>query len=270
MKPLKTLKLGVIAGVAVALCSLAAADAPAPGLHTYSGGFSLALKLCSELHESLPEKFGTQIDDQPIILEPNDAPILTPVTTTAENKVERQVCMSAGFIDLINHLAHAKAVDNLEHGFFDRYVENLSRFGGTNVMAPDIVDARFWTDDVINDQMSYFNQMLGLAMAINLSHQYLGHFTKYSAQLNGPTTHRVPINDLLTPDEWAATLRAGTLNALQCALSTDADRSLFEAVAKLPKRPAWLDYFVPPNTDLKKLAKQLARWEDDFFHDRFK
>ena len=48
------------------------------------------------------------------------------------------------------------------------------------------MDGRYWTDNVINDQMSYFNQMVGFMMAINLSHHYLGHYAKYAPKMIGP------------------------------------------------------------------------------------
>jgi hypothetical protein len=33
----------------------------------------------------------------------------------------------------------------------------------------------------------------------------------------------------------------------------------------MPKRPAWTAFIVPPAIDLKKLNKQLKKYEDDFF-----
>jgi hypothetical protein len=78
----------------------------------------------------------------------------------------------------------------------------------------------------------------------------------------------VPINLLLAPAEWDASVKAATLNALNCALGTDGPKALFEAIDKMPNRPAWTAFMVPPATDLKKLNKQLKKYEDDFFHGR--
>jgi hypothetical protein len=238
---------------------------------SYQSGFSVALKLGGELFESLPPKFGKQIDPQAIALQPQDLPVVMPIITSDENKVARQVSVSAGFIDLANHICHAKAVDRIQPGFFDKYVKNLAReaAGNPSAIPPNIVDARYWSDDVINDQLSYFNQMMGFMMAINLAHHYLGHFAKYSAKMAG-SEQAAPINNFLTRAEWEVSVKAAVIDALDCALATDGPRALFEAIDRMPVRPAWAAYIIPAGVDIKKLNKQLARYEDDFFHGRLK
>ena len=238
---------------------------------SYQTGFSVVLKLGGELSESLPTKFGSQIDAQSIALQPQDSPVVTPIATTEENKIVRQVAMSAGFIDLVNHICHAKAVDHIQPGFFDQYIKNLVEGTAGGLMQPPrIVDARYWTDDVINDQMSYFNQMIGFTMAINLSHHYLGHYTKYSSQMVSAGNKLTAINELLTPAEWEVSVRAAAVNSLDCALATDGCRALFDAIDKMPNRPAWAAYVVPSHTDIKKLNKELVHYEELFFRGQLK
>jgi hypothetical protein len=237
----------------------------------YQSGFGIALKLGGDLSESLPAKFGDQIDPQAIALQPQESPVVTPIVTTEDNRILRQVTLSAGFIDLLNHICHAKAVDHIQPGFFDQYIKNLSREAGDGtVQPPTIVNPRYWTDDVINDQMSYFNQMVGFIMAINLSHHYLGHYDKYSSKMIGPGDKLTPINEFLTPAEWDVTVRAAAVNSLDCALATDGSRALFDAIDKMPSRPAWADYVIPPHVDIKKLNKQLVCYEKDFFRGQLK
>jgi hypothetical protein len=239
---------------------------------SYQSGFTIVLKLGGELSESLSAKFGNQIDPQAIALQPQDSPVVTPIVTTEDNRVRRQVALSAGFIDLLNHICHAKAVDHIQPGFFDQYVKNLAREtrAAPSAPPPSIVDPRYWSDDVINDQLSYFNQMIGFMMAINLSHHYLGHYAKYYSRMIGPVDTLAPINNFLTPAEWDVSVRAAVINALNCALATDGSRALFEAIDRMPIRPAWAVYVIPPQVDIKKLNIQLARYEDDFFHGRLK
>ena len=43
-------------------------------------------------------------------------------------------------------------------------------------------------------------------------------------------------------------------------------KALFAAIDKMPHRPAWTAYLVPQNIDIKRLNKQLAKYEVDFFH----
>lgn len=240
--------------------------------HAYPSGFSLAMRLGGDLHDALPQKFFDQLDAQAIALQPLNVPLIAPVAVTADNRVQRQVEMSAGFIDLVNHLCHAKAIDRVRKGFFDQYVSNLSQtcLAHPDSAAPPIDEPAYWTADILNDETSYFNQMIGMMMAINMAHHYLGHYAKYSSKLIGPGAKILPINDFLTPAEWDTAVKAGALDALNCALSTDGLRVIFEAIDKMPVRPAWAAYIAPAGIDLKKLNKELARYEEDFFHGRIK
>ena len=243
--------------------ALAAAGAPA---HVYGSGFSQARKLGGDLYETLDPKYQKSIYPEPIKVEPMEAPVIVPSEGADESKSLREVKVSVGFIDLVNHIAHAKAIDRIQPGYFQQYILNLSRAADNDAPPepPNMVDNRYWTDDVMNDQASYFNQIIGMTMALNLSHHYLGHYTKFSSQMLAGKL--VPINNLLAPAEWDASVKAATLNALNCALGTDGPKALFEAIDKMPKRPAWTAFIVPPATDLKKLNKQLKKYEDDFFH----
>jgi len=255
--------------IALAVAFGASADAPGPGpAHSYSSGYSEAQKIVEGLYEALPPKFSAQVSAQPLTMQPQDAPIIAPVVITDESKTQCEVSISAGFIGLMNHIAHAKAIDHVQPGFFDAYVKILSSAG--KVGAPDMVDAKFWTDDVLNDQISYFNQMVSMLVAINLSHHYLGHYAHYADKLANPENKAVPINEALTPAEWEVSVKAGVHNSLDCALATEGVRALFEAIDKMPQRPGWTVYIVPQYADLKKLNKQLDRWEYDFFHGKFK
>jgi hypothetical protein len=263
-QPTREMKTKCVAVFLAVAFSALADDAP----HAYPSGFTVALQRGSDLYDALPAKFGDQLAAQPVALQPLDIPQITPITSVEENKVLRQVSISAGFIDLVNHLSHARAVDHVQPGFFDQYVQNLGRVAGEdfNVPCPSIVDARFWTDDVMNDQASYFNQMAGLLMAINFSHHYLGHYAKYSPRMAGAGNKTMPINGLLTPAEWEVSVKAGATDALNCALATEGAKALFEAIDKLPARPAWTEAFVPRSVDLQKLNKELSRYETDFYH----
>ena len=238
----------------------------------YTPSFSMAMKLGGDLHDALPQQYFDKLDALPIALQPQDLPLICPVAVNADNRLQCQVELSAGFIDLVNRLCHAKAIDKIQHGFFDQYVANLARLSAADPAAPPppIVEARYWNEDILNDQLGSFNQMMGMMMAINMSHHYLGHYTKYGAKLTGPGNKLLPINDFLTPSEWEESVKAGALDALNCALSTEGLRVIFEALDKMPVRPAWADYIAPPKTDFKSLNRALAKYEDDFFHGRIK
>jgi hypothetical protein len=242
---------------------LPASGAPEAAGHVYDGGVSQARQVGSDLYQTLDATCKKNLYSQPVQVEPMKAPLILPSEGGDATKPLRMVRVSAGFIDLLNHIAHAKAIDRIQPGYFQQYVLDLSRMAGTDTL-PEMVDNRYWTADVMNDQAGYFNQMIGLTVAISLSHHYLGHYTEFSSKtLAGKL---VPINDLLAPSEWDASLKAATINAMDCALATDGPQALFEAIDKMPARPAWADFIVPPATDLKKLNKQLKDYENAYFN----
>jgi len=59
------------------------------------------------------------------------------------------------------------------------------------------------------------------------------------------------------------------VNSLSCALATSGVQALFEAIDRMPRRPAWAGYIVPSFADLKDLNKELGSYEDGFYHGKF-
>jgi len=253
-------------GLAVVMSALAAAGAEP--LHTYGSGFPQARKLGNDLYETLDPKYQKSIYPEPIQVEQMEEPVIVPSEGADENKSLREVKISVGFIVLMNHIAHAKAIDRIQPGYFRQYVQTLAReIGGDGPPAPpDMDDNRYWTIPVMNEQAGYFNQMMGMTLAVNMSHHYLGHYNQYASLMMAGKL--VPINNLIAPESWQASVKAASLNCLNCALGLDGAKALFEAIDQMPSRPGWTACFVPPNTDLKKLAAQLTRYEDSYFHGR--
>jgi hypothetical protein len=232
--------------------------------HVYPSGVKAAVQIGRDLYDSLDVKYRNKLQEPPVYAVPLGIPQVSTIARMNETKALGQVSISVGFVDLINRIAHAKAIDRTQPGYFDQYMNTLAGESGNPPVAPEIVEDRYWTDDILNDQVSYFNQMMSMTMAINLSHHYLGRFNKYAGQLQA--TREVPINNFLTSSEWESGVRAAAVNSLNCAFGTEGAKALFDAIGKMPHRPAWTAYIVPEKTDTKKLNKELARYEVDFFH----
>jgi hypothetical protein len=234
--------------------------------HAYPSGVSVALQIGNDLYDSLDAKYRQKLEAHPLCTMETNAPYMALITTNDANRNLCQISISVGFVDLINHIAHAKAIDKAQPGFFDQYMNGLASMDATTnpPVAPAITADQYWTDDVMNDQASYFNQIMGMTVAINLSHQYLGRFQKYSDRMQGDKC--VALNNFLTPSEWDSGVRAAAVNSLNCAFGTEGSKAVFEAIGKMQHRPAWTAYMVPQNTDIKRLNKQLAKYEVDFFH----
>jgi hypothetical protein len=106
--------------------------------------------------------------------------------------------------------------------------------------------------------------MFSMTLAINLSHLYLNHCSKYASQISSDTPQ--PINNALAPREWEDTVKCAASNSLDCALATEGIKTLFECIDEMPHRPAWAAYVVPENVNIKKVNHELWRYEYDFFH----
>jgi hypothetical protein len=233
--------------------------------HNYSSGLQVALQIEDDLYNSLDAKYRSRLQAERAAKAALEAQAKAVVEKNDKNKSLYEASVSAGFVDLINHIAHAKAIDRIQPGYFDQYMSGLARetANGDPPQAPNIAEDRYWNDRVMTDQASYFNQMMGMTMAINLSHRYLGRFDEYAGMMQPGKL--VPINNLLTPGEWDKGVRAAAVNSLNCALGTEGAKALFDAIDKMPRRPAWTAYFVPQNIDIKRLNKQLGKYEVAFF-----
>ncbi len=235
----------------------------------YKTGFAANIKLGIELYKTLKPKYKEFVHIQPITLEDSPMPFVRPVEEPGEEPAhpERMVFISSGFVDLMNNVAHAKAIDKLEKGFFEKYLLLLSKETGETALAelPKLEDKRFWSEDMMNEQLSNFNQMVGMVVAIKLSHHYLGHFKKYGDRLKSSDNKVVPINTLLTLAEWEESLKAGSINALNCGFGIDGVKALFDSIEKMPQRPPWTLSFLPADAQVKKIKKSLEKTERDFF-----
>lgn len=225
------------------------------------------------LFRALPESFRNQVHFQPVNVEPDPLPFLRPEEVQYPDLPQpvRRVVVSAGFADLMNYVAHAKAIDNVRRGFFVEFVQTLAKHSGQEPLPEPagLSAAEYWTDPVLNEQESNFNQMTGILLAVELSHHYLGHYTKYAARLTpAEGAAPPPINTLLAPGEWDLALKAGTLNALEAGYAVEGVLALFEAIDKMPVKPAWTRYFVPADFKFAKVRRELKRYEENFFAGR--
>jgi hypothetical protein len=233
------------------------------------GGFTSMVLMGKELFKALSPKAKSELHFQPVNLDSDAMPFVRTEELQLPDMARpmRMVFISVGFVELVNYVAHAKAIDKIEKGFFLRYVLSLAAEAGDRDLKelPKITNPAYWTEGMMNEQESNFNQMVGILLAIELSHHYLGHFQKYAAQLKGPDDTFVPINGLLTPAEWENSVKAGARNALQCGYGVDGVIALYEAIEKMPQRPPWTTYFLPPGVKVARLKRDLKRIEDNFF-----
>jgi hypothetical protein len=196
--------LGAITAMTLALTSSSFAQPNSPDGLTYKTGYSAMMKLGRSLYDQLDDKGKEVISAQPISMDVDMTPFCRMMfypDADAGGKPLRGVWISAGFIDLVNHLAHAKAIDKIEKGYFLKYVLLLAQESGEKEMKPlpNDENPKYWTENMLNEQQSNFNSIVGIITGIKLAHHTLGHFDKYKAQiLEKDGKPGTPINELLT------------------------------------------------------------------------
>lgn len=252
---------------AALLAPLIPAQDDSSDLLTYKTSFPTIKTLGRDLQRALKPEYREVIFEQPISIEIDDVPSVRLEELPDDPKPLPQVVISQGFIDLINRVAHAKAIDKIEKGYFQKYILSLEEESGEHELKPlpNDTDKRYWSAEMINEQFSNFNSIVGTMVGIKLAHHYLGHYKKYRSKLVGADGKPVPINNLLTSKEWDDALRLGVKNSLNAGCTIEGVLPFFECFDKMPKRPAWTAFFVPDNVKYKETKKLLEKIQKDFF-----
>src|SRR6478609_9660706 len=116
---------------ALSVCALAQGDG-----HTYKTGYPAIMKLGRDIYAALKPPYKDVINPQPIAIETEATPFVRVASFPDEPKPMREVLISAGFIDLVNNVAHAKAIDRKEKGYFAKYIDLLAQESGTHMLSP--------------------------------------------------------------------------------------------------------------------------------------
>ncbi len=228
-------------------------------------GFSETIRVGDQLFQALDEKRRKDIAPHFVALETELKPYLRSGEFTHEGKALKVVYISAGFMDLIRNIAHAKAIDAIEPGYFQAYVALLAEDKPAVPALPKGDDERFKTEAILAQKQDFYGQMVGVVLGIELSHHYLGHYKKYSAKLSDQPGKPTPLNSLITKSEWEKSVDAGADNSLNAGYATEGVRALYEAIGKMTARPAWTTYFVPATAKVDRLALRLVKGEKKFF-----
>ena len=256
---------GLVCLVALlATCPVQAGDVE-PG--KYETGYGSAAKLTQDLYRALENKQRGQLYPVPVLLETVTIPYMQPSQYFDGTNNWQAVQISAGFVNLINYLSHAKAIEGVEVGYYEKSLASLASAATDKPMPvlQNISSQKSWDFDVINHQVSQFNQMVGALIAVDMAHHYLGHYKKYASRLVDAQNHAVAINTVITPKEWHEAVMKGARNALDCGLGVEGLQTVFESLEKMQARPAWSVYFLPQQANTAKIKKDLARMEKDFF-----
>lgn len=249
----------------VSIVSPAQASGYAPS--GYKTGFATIQLLGADIYRSLDPSEKAFISSQPISFDTSERPSVQLFVTSEGSTPIRGVWVSAGFIELVNQVAHAKAIDKVRRGYFSRYIELLEKGGDAIPPLPDRENARYWTEDLLNEQFSNFNSIVGIVVAINVAEHCLGFYDKYRSTLGSSAGTGSPINNLLTRDEWEQSYREGLQNALNAGCMIEGFIPFFQALDKMKPRPAWAACFLPDNVRFGSMRRQLVKLQKNFLKD---
>lgn len=230
----------------------------------YKSGFSAIQTLGRDIHRSLPSEEQALIHQQPISLDTDRKPFVKLLYFSEGSETIRGVWVSQGFIDLVNHVAHAQAIDKRRRGYFAKYMLALSTAEDSLPPLPDRDNPQFWTDEMLNEQLSNFNSIVGVVVGINLAQHYLGYYEKYQNHFDGSEGKQVPLNNLLTQDEWEQSYRRGLTNAMNASCMTEGFLPFCEALNKMKHRPMWVSYFMPERVRFDAMRKDMVKLQRKF------
>ncbi len=225
--------------------------------NSYDTGFDTIVKLTGNLHHTLDHRDRPQLYPAAVRLEKLAVPYLQIHESGAPTPI-RAIYFSNGFVDLLNYVSHAKAIDGVSRGFL---LQSMSRValvplgsGGVPDLQANIV-RNAWAFETMNRQASFFNQMAGGLVAIQVAHVSLGHYQKYARLLTIGRHNPLPLNSVITPAEWRQAVLQGATRGLDCGLAVDGLKAFFESLDRMPVRPVWRIYFMPDGVDSKELSK---------------
>ena len=263
-------RLLLLSILAVSAVTASAQNAAPEGIRYKESGYTAIRRLGIDLYKALKVDQRNQINKEPLFLDTDMTPSLKLVEYPDEKQPMRAVFITVGFADLANYVAHAKAIDKIQKGYFQAYILSLGGESGEKELKPlpDISNLKFWSDRMLNEQLSNFNQISGVAVGTKLAHHYLGHFKKYSAQLTDEKGNDIAINSVISLEDWQLAHRAGMLNSMNAGYTLEGIKALYEAIDKMPKRPGWTVNFLPPGIQYVKLKKEIDKFERDFFDNK--
>ena len=232
--------------------------------HSYPSGFSVIEGIGSDLYRSLSVEERALINPEPVMLDISPRVFVR----SCENRNEKpHELVSAGFVALVNQLAHARAIDRHKRGYLKSYYRLLESSPEVIPPQPGHENPQFWSNDLMNEQCSNFNSIIGLILGIELAHEYLGDYARHPAMLASSGSADEAINNVISAAEWEQAYREGTEDSLHAACMMEGALPILEAIDKMKHRPYWTAYFVPDAERSRGMRREIAKIQQRFLRD---
>jgi hypothetical protein len=233
----------------------------------YRSGFTTIQTLGRDIYNSLEPQEKAMISEQPISLDTSRKPFVRLLYYKEGSEISRGVWVSQGFIDLVNQLAHAKAIDKKRRGYFTAYLKLLENSGEKIPALPDRDNPNFWTEIMLNEQLSNFNSIMGIVVGISLAEHYYGMYEKYKDQIKEDESEIIPLNKFLSREDWERAYRRGLQNAMLASCMTEGYLPLCEALSNMTHRPSWSNFFFPEGIRFSAMRKDMVKLQRKFLND---
>jgi hypothetical protein len=236
----------------------------------YNTGISTILALSRDLYQSLSPSEKAFVPPELISVETSARPSIRPIWQIGRSGRSQTVLatppilISTGFVDFVNQLAHAEAIDQKRRGYLRRYLESVQRDENHLPSLPDANSPAFWTEDMLNEQQSNFNSIVATIICINLAHLYLGHYQKYAPMLENSSGAPMAINSFLTREEWDESYRWAVRHAMSAGCMIEGVLPFFETLNKIKHRSTWTGFFLPERLDFATMRKDMVKLQERF------
>jgi hypothetical protein len=232
----------------------------------YKSGFTTIQTLGRDIYSLLEPGEKAIISAQPISLDSSQKPFVRLLYYRDGSETLRGVWVSQGYIDLVNQLAHAKAIDRKRKGYFAEYLKQLEAAGESIPPLPDRNNPAFWTDGLLNEQLSNFNSIMGIVVGINLAQHYLGFYEKYQKELKAEDNDGAPLNKVISAEDWKRSYERGLNNAMLASCMTEGYLPICEGINQMKRRPVWANHFFPETIKFESMRKGMTKLQRKFLN----
>jgi hypothetical protein len=224
--------------------------------------------LGDSLYAALTPRQRESIATHPVQVATNPVPILRLEAVSEQDRRKGILVVSTGFIELIDQIACAEAIEIVKPGYLRKFLSTLDADGqGFKASAEEAILTSYSTE-IQNERKTGFNQLMASTLAICLAQHYLGIYDK---RLRGQLDEKrdpLPLAMHLSQEEWERSLEAGARNSLANGNSIKSLALLMRCFDAMPRRPKWAGHFLPNSATGLSSSEMMLEIEAQFFSDK--
>lgn len=201
-------------------------------------GFKDLVIISQRLMSNLSKAEAKEYASDPLVEDPAHGIVFTNVQSGNRSAAR----VSDGSVTFLNRISYAMAANRFQKGYLQSYLNILARYDGIGDIPELPADPALASraSELSNDHLSNFNQISAGILSIVLN------------------ANSLPVKDLPS-EQWIKSLRKGIPNSLTSAYGIEGLADFFDALEKMPLRPAWVEQFIPSGIKAARARKELKR-----------